>query len=137
MSAGETQYLWVPGPLPGANEALAACRQARGKGSAYSNMKRAYTLMVMGLAKKAKLTPVDHADIDFVWVERNRKRDKDNVRFAAKFCIDGLVKAGVLKGDGWAHVGSLGDKFAVGSSPGVHVEITLTVRSAADCEENP
>ena len=124
MSAGETQYLWVPGPLPGANEALAACRQARGKGSAYSNMKRAYTLMVWGLAKKAKLSPVDRADIDFVWVERNRKRDPDNIRFAAKYILDGLVKTGVLPGDGWAHVGSLSDKFTVGRSPGVSVGIT-------------
>ena len=123
-----TQYLWIPGPLPGANEALAACRQARGKGSAYSNMKRAYTLMVMGLAKKAKLSPIERADIDFVWVERDRKRDKDNVRFAAKFCIDGLVKAGVLPGDGWKHVGKLADDFTIGS-PGVHVAITRAMEA--------
>ena len=80
--------------------------------------------MVWGLAKKAKLSPVDRADIDFVWVERNRKRDPDNIRFAAKYILDGLVKTGVLPGDGWAHVGSLSDKFTVGRSPGVSVGIT-------------
>jgi hypothetical protein len=118
-----TQYLWIPGPLPGANEALAACRQARGKGSAYSKMKENLTTLVAYWAKVNELQPVDRADIDFVWVERNRKRDPDNVRFAAKFVLDGLVKAGVLKGDGWAHIGSLSDEFTVGTH-GVHVAIT-------------
>jgi len=98
-----TQYLWVPGPLPGANEALAACRQARGKGSAYSNMKRAYTLMVMGLAKKAKLSPVKAANFRFTWHDpkTGRKgRDPDGVHFGAKFVLDGLATAGVLVNDG-------------------------------------
>jgi len=122
---GETQYLWVPGPLPGANEALAACRQTRGKGSAYSQLKKTWSELVASSAAASKIKPVDRADIKFHWFERDRKRDKDNIRFAAKFVLDGLAKAGVLKGDGWKYVGNLSDKFMHGEPYfGVAVAIT-------------
>lgn len=32
---------------------------------------------------------------------KDKRKDKDNVMFAQKFILDGLVKAGVIKSDGW------------------------------------
>lgn len=37
----------------------------------------------------------------------NRRRDLDNYGFAAKFCLDGLVSAGVLKDDSYNEVAEL------------------------------
>ena len=37
--------------------------------------------------------------VRFTWVEGNRRRDIDNVAFAKKFVLDGLVQAGVIGND--------------------------------------
>lgn len=60
----------------------------------------------------------------FKWVEKNKKRDHDNVAFAKKFCQDALVKAGVLEGDGWKHVIGFIDLFCVNKER-YGVEVTI------------
>ena len=60
----------------------------------------------------------------FRWVERDMRRDHDNVAFAKKFVQDALVKSGVIRGDGWKHVTGFVDLFAVDKkNPGVEVYI--------------
>lgn len=60
--------------------------------------------------------------IIFRWVEKNKRRDHDNVAFAKKFILDALVKAGILKGDGWKHVTGFLDTFDIDEeNPGVEV----------------
>ncbi len=62
--------------------------------------------------------------VRFLWVEPNRRRDLDNVAFAKKFVLDGLVAAGVLDNDGQRHVVALQDTFAVDPAhPRVVVEV--------------
>lgn len=62
---------------------------------------------------------------DFVWFEASRRRDLDNVAAGGrKLALDSLVKAGVLQGDGWAHVTGWSDAFALRpSKPGVSITI--------------
>lgn len=58
----------------------------------------------------------------FRWVERDKRRDHDNVAFAKKFVQDALVKAGVIPGDGWKHVTGFLDLFEIDKkNPGVEV----------------
>ncbi len=130
-----TQSLWVPGPLPGLNEIIAAAKSGRGKGNAYSRLKADWTQSVWAHAKAAHLrlmeTPVR---IGFLWVEKDRRRDPDNVAAGGrKLILDGLVKAGVLSDDGSHEIQSWTDTFTVGKkSPGVHVEIAAVgVRTEA------
>jgi len=60
----------------------------------------------------------------YLWVEPNRKRDKDNIAFAKKFIQDALVSAGVLQGDGWKHIEGFTDFFEVDSeSPRIEIFI--------------
>lgn len=47
----------------------------------------------------------------FRWYAKDRKKDKDNIAFAKKFILDGLVLAGVLKSDGWDFVSGFLDVF--------------------------
>jgi hypothetical protein len=59
-------------------------------------------------------------------VEKDRRRDKDNVASARKFVLDGLVLAKVLNGDGWRWIDGWWDRFSVNPDrPGVGVTIRV------------
>lgn len=51
--------------------------------------------------------------VEFHWIEPNAKRDPDNIIFAKKFVLDGMVKAGLLAGDGQKHVAGFTDTWEV------------------------
>ncbi len=116
-----TQYLWIPGPMPGFNEIIAAAKSGRGKAVAYSRMKADWTSIVAAFARR--LVTVDYAKLHFTWKEKTIRRDPDNVSAAAKFVIDGLVKACVLPDDGWRFVKAISHEFVVDIKPGVAVMI--------------
>lgn len=62
--------------------------------------------------------------MSYLWVERNTRRDKDNIAFAKKFIQDALVETGILKNDGWRQVCGFEDHFTVDSKhPRVEVII--------------
>lgn len=62
--------------------------------------------------------------IKYLWIEKDRRRDKDNIAFAKKFIQDALVKEKVLENDGWAQIESWTDDFAIDSQkPRVEIEI--------------
>ncbi len=108
-----TQYLHIPGPLPGMNEILESAKGAGGSGTNYSTLKKQWTETVWAYAKSKRLHPVQRASIRFEWHEKNRLRDPDNVCAFAKFALDGLVKAEVLPGDGWDAIAGLAHSFIV------------------------
>jgi len=122
-----TQELWVPGPLPGMNELIDAAKGAGGTGTNYSRLKKQWQLTVWAYAKKARLKKADGpVDVEFVWREKNRRRDLDNISGGGqKLVLDGLVKAGVLEDDGWEHVFSIQHRFQVDpKNPGVLIHIS-------------
>ena len=122
------QELWIPGRLPGLNEVIAAAKGSGGRGHSYATMKRQWTELVWALAKSAKLQPVRRAYLSFTWVEKDRRRDPDNVSSAGrKLILDGLVKAGVLAGDGWDGIAGWSDAFEVDGKHGVRILITEAV----------
>jgi hypothetical protein len=119
-----TASLWVPGPLPSFNDMIAAAKGHGGRGYGYSKLKKAWTDTVWALAKAARMPSFQRARLGFLWVEKARRRDPDNVAAGGrKLVLDGLVKAGVLPEDGWDEVQSWTDTFAVGREPGVRVEL--------------
>lgn len=73
-------------------------------------MKKKYTDIVAWNC--GKLTPcINKIDIHCTWHEKTLKRDKDNVAFGLKFIQDGLVKAGILKNDGWKNIENISHSF--------------------------
>ena len=63
--------------------------------------------------------------LHFDWCRKDRKTDPDNIASAKKIVIDGLIQAGILEGDGWAHVCGLSDAFHIDKgNPRVVVTIT-------------
>jgi Holliday junction resolvase RusA-like endonuclease len=121
-----TQSLWIDEPLPGLNEILAAAKSGHGRGNAYARMKADWTERIYFWAKSARMKPMPSpVRIGFLWVEKNRRRDPDNVAAGGrKLILDGLVKAGVLSDDGSHEIQSWTDTFTVDKEkPGVRVEI--------------
>lgn len=103
------QTLTIRGRMVGLNEYI---KIERGNRQAANATKQRETARVEQRA--SRLLPMRGVvDIDFEWHEPNRRRDHDNVRFAAKFILDGLVRAGVLEGDGPRFVGDFTDRFFV------------------------
>lgn len=117
-----TRTLTIPGPLPGTNEIIDA---ARGNKYASAKQKKDYTELAAWCAVAAKIPVMRRIDVVFHWYEPDKRRDKDNISGGAKFVLDGLVEAGVIKKDGWAQIGDLQHTFDVdAANPRVEVEIT-------------
>lgn len=104
------QVLTIPGELPTLNEVIEANRTNRYVGS--KQKKRADADVVVS-AKVCKIKPVKRADFIFHWYCKDRRKDKDNIASARKFIFDGLVKAGILKNDGWKEIGIWEDLFYI------------------------
>lgn len=110
LGAGAMQTLVIPRTLPGLNEIL----NAKGSGShAYNQMKREIEEEIYYLCQAQDIRPVERAEFRFVWMEKDRRRDPDNIVAARKFILDGLVAARRLPGDGWKHVIGFRDEWRV------------------------
>jgi len=53
--------------------------------------------------------------LHYLWYWKDKKTDKSNIAFAQKFVEDALVKARILKGDGWKFVDGFTHEFEVDS----------------------
>jgi len=140
-----TASLWIPGPLPGMNELIAAAKGAGGRGAGYARLKRDWTNIVQAIAQAKKLPAFPRRVVlEFRWFEKDRRRDPDNVAAGGrKLVLDGLVAAGVLKGDSWRYVQSWTDRFDVEGTggqnlgPGVGVVIHEYAGSVLMCTPSP
>jgi len=63
-------------------------------------------------SQKFKLDPKKY-DVIFTWFKPDNKKDHDNIAFAKKFILDGIVKAGVLPNDNPSYIGNFQDKFVL------------------------
>lgn len=115
--------LTLPFTFPGLNDYISVERSHRQKAA---KMKREWQNAVILCARRqirGKFTrPVV---MNYLWVEKDMRRDKDNVAaFGRKVIQDALVKGGVLKNDGWANIEGFSDRFDVDKkNPRVEVEI--------------
>ena len=130
MSATPTQAFFVSGPLPGLNELLDwAKRQGKGTGkkqwNLYAVQKKSWEEVIWAAIHNANLQPYAcPVTIDYLWQEPNRRRDPSNISAGKKFIEDTLVKAGILRGDGWRDIWGFSDRFSIDKKrPGVHVTI--------------
>ena len=115
---------FVPGPLPGQNEMIAAAKSGHGRGNAYARIKKAWTNAVALRARANCIPHMDRIRLDCRWLESKRNRDPDNIASAKKFILDGLVEAGVIDGDGWAHIAAFSDSWDLAGRSGVVVTVT-------------
>lgn len=120
MEAG----LIIPGRFPSLNDYIAAERKNR---HIAAKMKREETKRVADIAANSDMPTFEKpVHVYFTWVEPNRRRDVDNVAFAHKFILDGLVEAGVLKGDSRKYVTGFYDYFGKTDKDNPHVSVLIT-----------
>ena len=85
----------IRGAFPGLNEYTEECRRHRKAGARMKERQTARAALAASSMPRFR-KPVT---ILFQWVERDRRRDHDNVAFAKKFILDGLKGAGVIEDD--------------------------------------
>jgi len=113
----------IQGKLPGLNETI---NKARSNKYAAANQKADIDSQIVWQIKEQipHFKTANQIDVSFIWIESDKRRDKDNICSAKKFILDSLQKAGTIKGDGWKHIRNFQDKFMVHKdNPGVIVEI--------------
>jgi len=116
---------FIPGMLPGWNEAFAAANANRYKGN---TLKKQWTNDIALIVKSHHFKPMDQAYFIFTWYEKDRRRNPDNIAAGGrKLILDSLQVAGVIENDGWHQVLGWEDKFLV-DKPGVHVQIRGLMR---------
>lgn len=123
------QVLWIPGQLPSLNDLLYAHGTGGGgSGNSYARLKRKWTDDIALLARVGRLMPVECVRLRFTWREKDRRRDPDNVAGGGrKLILDGLVRAKVLKNDGWDEVAGFSDIWEIAAKPGVLVLLETVV----------
>lgn len=115
--------LVIPLTFPGLNDYINAERTHRQKAA---KMKKEYQDAVMLCIRSQRLPTFDGpVYMYYSWVEKDRRRDKDNIAaFGRKVIQDALIKAGVLKNDGWANITGFSDAFSV-DKDGPRVEVII------------
>lgn len=125
----------IPGRLPGLNDYIHAMNHNRHNGA---DMKREHMNDVMWIIRSQMGTrkikrPVY---VRFLWVEKDKRRDRDNISaFGRKVILDALVALGTIKDDGWDYVTGLSDRYAVSkSNPRIEVELIEQDGAEGDTE---
>lgn len=121
-----TQTVYIATRLPSLNDLLEAAKVRKGNWSGYAERKAMYGSICKADIRSAKLKPVTGpVSLHFLWMEPNKKRDKDNIAAGGcKIVIDSLVAAGILKNDGWKQITSITHEWiTVKTRPGVQVVI--------------
>lgn len=123
----------IPGNLPGLNEYIDACRAHRMKGAAMKKAAMEQCMWPMA-ALKRKGTYFDCCDIAIKFIEKDQRRDKDNISgFGGKVILDALQKMGIIPNDGWQQVNNLRYSWDVDKvNPRIEVILTEVQNDAAD-----
>ncbi len=116
--------LTIPGTLNNLNNYIAAERANRHKGAKMKASNE--SIVVAAVWQCMRGVQIDKpVFMEYTWVEKNRRRDLDNISsFGRKVIQDALVAAGVLKDDGWKYVVGFSDRFQVDKdNPRIEVRI--------------
>lgn len=115
-----SEHITIIGRFPSLNEYINVCRRNR---YTANRVKKQETSRAANAARG--VSPFhEPVVVEFLWVEKDKRRDIDNVAFAKKFVLDGLVQAGVIANDNAKHVVGLSDKFAYDKN-NPRVEVTI------------
>jgi len=117
-----THTYTIQGSLPGFNETI---YEARGNKYVSNTTKRLCTSICADAAKHNHIPVITKPIIvSVLWIEKDRRRDPDNIAVALKFILDGLQKAKVIQNDGWKEIIGITHRFATdNNTPRIVVEL--------------
>lgn len=119
-------YFIIDAQLPSLNQYANACRSHAQEGGKY---KKGYEELILWAILQAKqngtLTKVKEypVQIKITWHEKDKRRDVDNIKSAAKFILDAMTKSGLIKDDGRRFVSQIYDQIVDDKKTFVVVEI--------------
>lgn len=114
----------IKGPLPSLNEYTDDNRTHFHKGAKVKkNATRICQVYIQQAINKGLKLPKLPMDIKFTWYVKNRRKDKDNIAFAKKFVLDGMIASKLIENDGWAQIGGFRDAFEVDKNERVEIEL--------------
>lgn len=115
--------LTIPGRLCGLNEYIAAERANRHKAA---KMKADYGNTVSCEIRRClgRIYIDRPVFMEYLWVEKDKRRDLDNITFGRKIIQDSLVQCCVLKDDGWKYIVGFSDRFEV-DRKNPRIEVTI------------
>lgn len=96
--------------LPSLNEYIDICRRNRYESAKFKRQIESKIGMFILPLKRFEKPVIVH----FRWIEKDKRRDADNIAFAKKFILDAMVKKGKLKDDSRKYVTGFTDKFEQG-----------------------
>ena len=122
--------LTIPGRLPGLNQYTDACRTSAYKGAALKKKGEKAVLKYIHM----QAIPIDFkppVEIDFVWYEKDRRRDPDNIAgFGHKVILDALVKSGIIKDDSQRYIRRITDAYETDpTNPRIEIDIHTANRT--------
>lgn len=87
----------IPGRLPSLNEYISACNRAWFIGESFKKKQ----MRLIGTFIQAARVPAYTRPITvyFKWIERDKRRDRDNIRSAEKYVMDALKNTRRIKND--------------------------------------
>ena len=112
----------ISGRLPSLNDYINVCRHNKYKAAAFK--KRIDTQIISEIRKQRIGKAKTPAYIEFLWVEKDRRRDLDNIYSGKKYRLDALQTAGVIPNDSQKYVMGLVDMIAFDKA-NPRVEVTI------------
>jgi len=96
----------------------------RGNRFAAANIKKKQTELCASYFRGVEVdTPTG---LHFHWVLGNKRLDPDNMAFAKKFILDGMIKAGVIANDNLDYITEFKDTFEI--RKGVYEVVISTIK---------
>lgn len=115
------ELLTIEGNLPSLNEYTNANRTNKYAGG---RVKRKSTELVSLYCKAQLKEKYKKVFLEIDWYEKDEKKDPDNIIFAKKFILDGLVEAGIVKNDNRKHVAGFKERVLTDKlNPRIEVRI--------------
>lgn len=102
----------IPFTLPGLNDYIRELDNNRHKGAELKRQCQFAVVAVLRRQIRGKLR--EPVRMRYLWVEKDRRRDKDNISaFGRKVIQDALIQAGKIRNDGWTNIEGFSDEFCV------------------------
>lgn len=119
----------IPGRLPSLNEQF---RTGSVRSRFYRSRLRQEHKAYIGSWIVASKVPVfgEPVDVRIRWVEKDKRRDYDNISSGAKMILDALVKTNRIKGDSRKWVYPVVHEYAIDKS-NPRIEVTIDVHLEA------
>lgn len=118
------QTLVIQSMLAGLNEMIGKARTHWSQGA---KQKKDQEYLICQEIMVARLKPIRGTfTLDILWVERDEKRDPDNIIAAKKFILDALQKMGIIVNDNMKYFKGLKESWqvaGVGFKPGVYITL--------------